>query len=135
MELALTGDAVLTFQVMSNELSTPKILVCPNDTKRNSATNFTHLSRDNISYFVGVDATETNATMFLGGDRNLTTGSRMSSGLQNITTNQAVHWTSEIHENSGNILLVDGSVQMASSSALQELLTRTDVATNRLVFP
>lgn len=135
MERALAGDAVLTFQVMSNELSTPKILVCPNDTQRNSATNFTHISRNNISYFVGVDATETNATMFLGGDRNLTTSERMISGLQNITTNQAVRWTSEIHETVGNILLVDGSVQTVSSSALRELLTKTGVANNRLAFP
>jgi competence protein ComGC len=135
MEYALGGDVVLTFQVLSNELSTPRVLACRADEGRAKTTNFTHLTRNNISYFVGVDATETNASMFLGGDRNLTTSERMISGLQNITTNQAVRWTSEIHETVGNILLVDGSVQTVSSSALQELLTKTGVATNRLAFP
>jgi hypothetical protein len=135
MERAMAGDVVLTFQVMSNELSTPKILVCPNDAHRKSATNFTNITKANISYFVGVDAVETNATMFLGGDRNLTTDKGLSSGLLNITTNQAVRWTSEIHKNAGNILTADGSVQQLSSSGLCEALVKTGIATNRLAFP
>ncbi|HEU5124055.1 MAG TPA: type II secretion system protein [Verrucomicrobiae bacterium] len=135
MERALAGDIVLTFQVMSNELSTPRVLVCRADERRTYVTNFTDLTGDNISYFVGVDATATNATMFLGGDRNLTIGKGISSGLQSITTNQAVRWTSEIHKNAGNVLLVDGSVQQFSSSGLREALAKTGVATNRLAFP
>jgi len=135
MERALGGDVVLTFQVMSNELSTPKILHCPSDTRRSAATNFADLTLTNISYFVGVDVTATNAEMFLGGDRNLTTGKGMSSGLQNLTTNQAVRWTSEIHKNAGNILLADGSVQQLSDTGLREAWIRTGVATNRLAFP
>jgi len=32
------------FQAMSNELATPKLLVCPADKKRNYATNFTTIT-------------------------------------------------------------------------------------------
>ncbi|HEU5124056.1 MAG TPA: type II secretion system protein [Verrucomicrobiae bacterium] len=135
MERALAGDVVLTFQVMSNELSTPKILVCPNDVQRKSGTNFTDLTKANISYFVGVDAVETNASMWLGGDRNMTTGEGTSSDLKNITTNQAVRWTGEIHKNAGNILMADASVQQLSSSGLRGALTKTGIETNRLAFP
>ena len=57
MELTLTGDVVGIFRVMSNELSTTKVLVCPQDTKRTAATDFAGgLSGANISYFVGLDA-------------------------------------------------------------------------------
>ncbi|MES1180906.1 MAG: type II secretion system protein, partial [Verrucomicrobiota bacterium] len=40
MESAAAGDAVSVFQVMSNELSTPKIVLCPNDEEHSYATNF-----------------------------------------------------------------------------------------------
>jgi len=46
------------FQAMSNELSTPKILVCPADS-RTAATNFlTDFNGFHLSYFVGLQADE-----------------------------------------------------------------------------
>jgi hypothetical protein len=38
------------FRVMSNELSEPSLLVCPNDPTRKPATDFEHLRPENISY-------------------------------------------------------------------------------------
>lgn len=38
------------FMVMSNELSTTRILVCPNDPKKQAATGFSNLTANNISY-------------------------------------------------------------------------------------
>jgi len=40
------------FQVMSNELATPKILVCPGDSQRQAATDFKSLKAANVSYQV-----------------------------------------------------------------------------------
>ena len=57
MEMVTTGNVVQTFVVMSNELSTTKVLVCPNDPTRRWATDFGGLSNFNISYFVGADVT------------------------------------------------------------------------------
>jgi len=65
-----------TFLVMSNELSTPKVVVCPGDTKI-AATNFTYefpQYGDNrfVSYFTGDrNADESQPAMFLAGDRNM----------------------------------------------------------------
>jgi competence protein ComGC len=57
MEAATAGDAAKVFQVMSNELSTPKILICPQDTEHTFATNWTtDFSTKHLSYFVGVDS-------------------------------------------------------------------------------
>jgi hypothetical protein len=58
LELCLRGsdgfdrNAALHFQVMSNELATPKILVCPADAKRQPALNFLSLRPENVSYQV-----------------------------------------------------------------------------------
>ncbi|HLP77372.1 MAG TPA: hypothetical protein VK327_10700, partial [Candidatus Paceibacterota bacterium] len=40
------------FQVMSNELNTPKILVCPSDKSKTVATGFANLEPGNVSYLV-----------------------------------------------------------------------------------
>ena len=76
MELVATGNVAACFQVMSNELSTPKILICPEDTHRDSCNQFCQgFNNSNISYFVGLDVTnETNPQMFLSGDDNFAIG-------------------------------------------------------------
>jgi len=70
--------AYTVFLVMSNELSTPKVVVCPGD-DRAAATNFNpgsvqggdFVSNLRISYFVGLDCEETSPAMLLSGDRNI----------------------------------------------------------------
>jgi prepilin-type N-terminal cleavage/methylation domain-containing protein len=73
-------DQFTVFETMSNELSTPKIIVCPGDS-RTAATNFTTsldlkvnagaLGNKGVSYFVGQNAVETMPQYFLSGDRNV----------------------------------------------------------------
>ncbi|MBC8094641.1 MAG: type II secretion system protein, partial [Akkermansiaceae bacterium] len=66
------------FQILSNELSAPKLLRCPADKDRNAATNFTtDLTLDRLSYFVGLDASTTNPELLLAGDRNITNGTSL----------------------------------------------------------
>jgi len=43
-------NPVAVFMVMSNELATTKILVCPNDPAKQAATDFSSLTATNISY-------------------------------------------------------------------------------------
>ena len=75
----------MMFMVMSNELSTPKILFCPaeyeSSTRQASssfagaqmagANNVLYTNDLNVSYFIGVDAQETSPQMFLTGDHNM----------------------------------------------------------------
>src|SRR5260221_8026094 len=71
MEIVATGTAFAAFLVMSKEMSTPKVLICPeeNDRKRISAVIFSSTvpsgappnvipftGDNNISYFVALDA-------------------------------------------------------------------------------
>ena len=135
LEYVARGEIFRHFQVMSNELSTPKILVCPADV-RQPANNFgSTFSNTNISYFIGVDADEARPQMLLSGDRNIVGGTRLTSGILEITTNQLFSWSSEMHDGVGDIGMADGSVQQATSSRLNELFQQTGFATNRLAIP
>jgi prepilin-type processing-associated H-X9-DG protein len=136
MELAVAGDVVGIFRVMSNELSTPKILVCPQDTSRHYATNFTtDFNNQKISYFVGLDAEKKYPQMILSGDDNLAVnGVRVRPGILNLWTNASIGWTAERtgkFHGAGNVAFTDGSVQEMSSS----YNLATVGMTNRLVIP
>ena len=137
MELVATGNAVACFQVMSNELSTPKILYCPDDMTHVATNSFAGLRSFNISYFVEVDVTnETNPQMILSGDDNFEIGSvPVKSGLLELSSNTPISWTAARHKFAGNIGIADGSVQSLTADGLQKLLQQTGVATNRLAIP
>lgn len=159
MEAVLTGNVAAVFQVMSNELNTPKILFCPTDKKRIQAITFdrtspsrgwhksvSFLGNTNLSYFVGLDAKDIRPNTFLSGDDNFLVGgmprgrmviggSNAPSGILSLTTNAPVAWSEARHEKQGNVGLADGSVQGFSSNALRAALTNTGVETNRLAMP
>jgi hypothetical protein len=140
MELALNGDVSAIFRVMSNELSTPIILACPEDANRHYATNFTtDLNHQTISYFVGLDAEDKYPQMILSGDDNLeVNGVRVRPGVLNLSTNIAVGWTKERigkFHGPGNIGLADGSVWSTTTLTFQSALVNTGIATNRFVIP
>jgi prepilin-type N-terminal cleavage/methylation domain-containing protein len=77
------------FSVMSNELSTPKVVYCPSDTARSVAVNFIanpagpgpaanfNFTNGTESYFVCGDAADAYPQMILSGDRNLGTVSTL----------------------------------------------------------
>ncbi len=129
------------FCVMSNELSTPKILYCTSDTAagRNVATNFPQLGfipgpnatvgTNCISYFVCGDAADTYPQMILDGDRNLGTASAIGTYATAITMTGGQIWPgssgkswawsgNDMHLKVGNIGMADGSVQQTTPSSL-----------------
>ena len=123
------ADTFRHFQVMSNELNTPKILICPSDT-RTAAYNFTRLKNSNVSYFVGLEANDEFPQRFLDGDRNLTGESEPESGILRLVPGQRVSWTQAIHVNQGNVGLADGSVQQYSNATLRNALRNSGDMTN-----
>jgi len=130
------ADTFRHFQVLSNELNTPKILVCPADT-RVAAVNFVRLYNQNVSYFVGLDANDTYPQRFLDGDRNITGESDPENGILKLVPGQRVSWTAAIHVNLGNLGLSDGSVQQYSNTGLREALINSGDPTNtwRIALP
>ncbi len=142
-EWLLQGKVFEVFRVLSNELSTPKVLFCPAD-NRVRANNFaTGFDNTNISYFVGVDAPcrdntnvpEIKMSLFLYGDRNLTNDTLPENGIVQLTANQNIRWTAELHKYEGNICLANGNVLQLNNSSLREAVQTAAPATNRLVIP
>lgn len=144
MEFASGPNAFRHFLGMSNELSTPKVLVCPTDSRRIQATTFSpnplpgenpFMSNSNLSYFVGLDATETDPQTLLSGDRNLSNGTPLKNGVLELTTKNPATWIADLHRKVGNVLLADGSVQQESALGVSIALTNTFTFTNRLLLP
>jgi hypothetical protein len=136
MEFATGPNLFRNFQVMSNELSTPKVVICPaDDDHMYAATNFTWFNNSNVSFFIGLDFSRTNPQTILSGDNNLTNGTPIKNGILELTTNHPAGWTDQTHHKVGNILLSDGSVQQVSGSGLRTAVGNTSAFTNRLLMP
>jgi type II secretory pathway pseudopilin PulG len=132
-----TINAADYFRMLSNELSTPKIIQCPADKNRQVADSFTNLTTKNISYFISLTAQETSPQAFLAGDRNLqyTNGTAIPPGLFTLTTNTQLSFSKDMHSLQGNIAIADGSVQQFSNNRLKLSTSDQDLSTNILLIP
>jgi prepilin-type N-terminal cleavage/methylation domain-containing protein len=116
----LTGEFYFSyrhFQALSNELVTPKLVVCPAD-KRSAATNFAALRNDNLSYFVGLNADMAKPASILAGDRNITNDWMRPASLLHLGPNQFIRWTSELHRFRGDLLFADGHGELRAGANL-----------------
>jgi len=140
MEIVPNGLVTPHFAVLSNELSTPKVLVCPEDSQRGFGTDFGRGLRDtNLSFFVVPEADAVLPMLWLSGDRNLAAfGAPLNPGLFVFRANQLMSWTTAQHNDRGNLCLADGSVQQVPSVRLQQAATnalrRYAAATTRTSF-
>ncbi len=160
---ALATFTFMHFAVLSNELSTPKVVVCPSDSRTESTTFSPFIpagtagngqipfnSNKNISYFVGLAATETKPQCFLSGDRNILDAmslpariSTASAQIVDLGTHHystpapgvGAYYTNTMHNLAGDVALGDGSVQQYSSARLKDALTSTDDTLNTIAFP
>ena len=120
---------------MSNELNHPKILICPQDTQKTRALDFSAFSNSNLSYVVGLDADEAKPERLLGGDRNITGGTLSNGFLRLLKTNTPAGWTKEMHNQAGNVGLADGSVLQTTPETLRKQLQQQTLPVIRLASP
>lgn len=132
-ELVLRGETFRGFQAASNELTSTKTLICPSDSRK-PAKDFDELSNRNLSYFIGLDVTESNPTMLLAGDRNIRTEPPGTNNVLVLTADRQIRITQELHNGKINVGLADGSVQQLSSEAFAAL-ARSGGYTNTISVP
>lgn len=154
IELIQQGDVYAVFLVMSNELNTPKVLFCPeeSDRRRKAATSWGSMpssydgesqvpfaNNSNTSYFVGVDAEDTGPQMLLVGDACFSIAKKpITPGLHKLWPGTEVGWTKPIrdhHGKGGHLGLTDGSVTACDAKMFQQTLRQSGDATNRLAIP
>lgn len=139
------GDAWRQFQVLSNELASPKMVVCPTESEERRAlcaTNFSSTKPGLVSYFLNPDANETEPRGILSGDRHLATnGVRLKPGMVTIHTNAVFHWTRELHPTPltnftiGNLVFADGSAMQLHSPRLIQGFRQDVPKPKRLIIP
>lgn len=127
----LENNSWFQFSWISNELKSARVLACPADAKKHPVDTFATGTNgliqpgnlnNCISYFLTYPTFPTGHRM-LAGDRNITPNN--SSGCSvfgfvtaafNFTANTSpAKWNSELHRNSGNILIRDGSVEQTAT--------------------
>jgi type II secretory pathway pseudopilin PulG len=140
------GYAYQCYQVMSNELNNPKVVLCPSDERPTGSipsdfinlppANTAAFNNSTVSFFVGADADESRPRMLLSGDRNLMMNrAEVVTGMVVFGTNTPIGWSTKMHNQKGDFGLADGSVQKGSSGTFQTFLSRTGTNVNRLAVP
>jgi prepilin-type processing-associated H-X9-DG protein len=136
MELVSSGLVFPHFRVMSNELSTPRILYCPEDKNRTYATSFAGVVGDtNLSYFINVDAVEGDGSSLLCGDRNLRSKPWAGSRFVCLSSTSVIGWDKQMHREKGNLCFADGSVVPFANGAVGPAVRMPVGVTNRLAVP
>jgi len=129
------------YQSISNELNSPKVLVCPSDQGKTVASSWdpslsvgfgTTVSgaaaNGGISYFAGLDADEIKPQTILAGDHNYRIGgtepgtdalTKLDIPTPIVQPNN-VDWSTEMHKSAGNIGLGDGSAQQVTPATFQK---------------
>jgi prepilin-type N-terminal cleavage/methylation domain-containing protein/prepilin-type processing-associated H-X9-DG protein len=123
------------YQAASNELVSPKVLVCPTDRNRFKEADFAKFSNANVSYFVALDGDESKPQRLLSGDRNISGGVLSNGFLRLLTPTNSATWTTNIHNRAGNVGLADGSVQQVTDRAWQQQLEASALPLIRLAIP
>jgi prepilin-type N-terminal cleavage/methylation domain-containing protein len=137
----LAGESWRHFLATSNELDTPKILVCPSDSATRSTVQdwssgpdglFNPANRGNaVGYFVALDGFEALPPTMIVGDRNILGGtpSNCSSAADPPagvpatllgTNNPSIRWSSSTHGRLGIVALSDGSAHITRDLQLRE---------------
>jgi len=130
MELVETPQVFRHFAAISNEVVSPKILVCAADSERERVSSWDKCNNRNLSYCVGLDSNEALPQTILSGDRNITGGVLASNGIMRFGATNQAGWNQEMHKGAGNIGLADGSSLQFTENSLRKQIQAALLSTN-----
>ncbi len=126
------------FQIISNEIVTPKVLRCMSDSEKDKANDWTSpgsgfvsMKNKALSYFVGTESDESLSQMHVTGDRNVLGNDGQScqiaeiNGVITTLPSATASWQNTIHGSAGNMAMGDGSVQQLSVNGLRRHLQQS----------
>ena len=148
--MGISLQAHQAFTVMSNELTSTKLLICPSDTShsvaaKSFATADMNSANNTVSYVVNSDASDTYPSAPLIMDRNLSANTTVATpscynielNLNTVQTVTTFGFIDTLHQKQGNVGLADGSAQQYSSARFRSSLTNalSGSISNRVEFP
>ena len=137
------------FMTLSNELVTPKILHCPSDGAKQTASDFStaatglrSLTNAAISYALGTGAVPERSAAHLAGDRNLLGRDGQGCGpsaiygfITQLRVTDNPRWENTMHHNAGNLVLADGSAHQCTQAGLIQQMGSTEDDPNCTLKP
>ena len=128
------------FLPITNELVTPKVLHCPSDPVKQTASDFSSLptglhslKNTAISYAVGTGAVPDRPAAHITGDRNLLGRDGQGCGpaaifgfITQLRVTDNPRWDSALHVNAGNMALADGSAHQFTQAGFVKQMASTD---------
>ena len=138
-ELLVEGGLARYYQSLSNELTSPRILACPSDSRK-PTDDFAALTTNHLSYFLNLDAIlGTNFSAVFHGDRQIEFTPPRRGPSITLSNGTDIRWAKGIHskdDQGGNAASVDGSVQSVASRAdVEEVFRVARQGGHRFVFP
>ncbi len=130
-------DWIDNFRVVSNELVTPKLLVCPADKEKAVVDKWQFASGDTASFFYSPQGSKTQPQTIITGDRNIDGGQSLYDPSWSIYLGSSIDaaCNANLHENASNFLLGDGSVQQWRTPQLREQISIiVNTVTNTVSF-
>ena len=126
----------IQFGMVSNELATTQLMLCPSDVRKVKGTNFATLALTNISYALCLEADDSRPRVILATDRGMS-GFDFTGLPNNVncfilsspeTGARTARWRRDVCHgaNSGMVLLGDGSTQNLSDGRLVQTLVGYD---------
>lgn len=113
------------FAAISNDLVNVALLKCPSDTKPTAATNWSAIigkSSNYISYFVATEASDKYPTDPIMGDRNWNKSKiGWTTTINTVAKINQLYWDLEIHRESGNVGMCDGSVAQGGTPQTRKI--------------
>lgn len=141
VDIAEGGSKTLTetwqhFTTLSNDMVTPKVLVCPSDPEKRRALDFSGgtqgiftMKDSAVSYAIGTSAGPDKPGMHLAGDRNLIGKDGQNCGpaaingfITQLAPAENPRWDNSLHQNAGNMVLADGSAHQFNQVALTKAM-------------
>ncbi len=116
------------FRLASNELASPRILICAADKERKPGTNWVDLDGLlNVSYFIGTLVDPQKPMTIFSGDFNVNGGGGGfdPSWSQFLGNSIDASWDQQVHQKSGCLALADGSVKHTKTPALRAQISES----------
>ena len=119
------------FRVASNELASPRVLICAADKERKAGTNWVDLDGlANVSYFVGTQVDYQKPITILSGDFNVNGGGGGfdPSWSRFLGNSIDASWDQQVHNKSGCLSFADGSVKSVKTPGLRTAISESIAA-------